>query len=146
MDAAERPATQQVLSPAALASETVKTKQLEAATALHVATMETTFWQSIKDSRQPAELEAYLERYPDGHFATLARSRIAALKAPKPAPTPPPKPVAPPPPPQAKPAAPPPASEARCAAAAASQSAAYGRSPVARTDAATAERHSAPPL
>lgn len=73
-----------------------KTKHLEAATALHAATIETTFWQSIKDSRDPTEFEAYLERYPAGHFAALARNRIIALKPAKPA-APPPRPQSAPP-------------------------------------------------
>jgi uncharacterized caspase-like protein len=38
------------------------------------------FWESVKDSRSTEELAAYLRRYPDGVFAELARSRIAALE------------------------------------------------------------------
>ncbi|WP_144186376.1 caspase family protein, partial [Elioraea rosea] len=77
------------------------------------------FWESVKDSRSPDELQAYLRRYPDGVFADLARTRIAALSppqqpppapavvvarptpapqaAPAPLPAPPPSPPAPPP-------------------------------------------------
>lgn len=40
---------------------------------------EMTFWQSVKDSKNPAELQAYLQAYPHGTFATLARIRIKAL-------------------------------------------------------------------
>lgn len=65
-----------------------KARHIEAAAALHAATIETTFWQSIKDGSNIAEFEAYLDRYPNGHFAALARNRIAALKTPKPAPKP----------------------------------------------------------
>ena len=79
------------------------------------------FWESIRDSRNPEEFEAYLRRYPDGVFTDLARARIAGLAgargisrseppSPATAPTPqaaaPPAPPAPPPrPPPAPPAA-----------------------------------------
>lgn len=49
-------------------------------------TIEAAFWMSIKDESDPSDFEAYLERYPDGHFAVLARRRLAALTAPKAAP------------------------------------------------------------
>jgi uncharacterized caspase-like protein len=38
------------------------------------------FWESVKDTRDPDELWAYLRRYPDGIFAELARARIGALE------------------------------------------------------------------
>jgi hypothetical protein len=37
------------------------------------------FWESIRDSRNREEFEAYLRRYPNGVFSDLARTRIAAL-------------------------------------------------------------------
>lgn len=40
---------------------------------------ELAFWEAVKDSKNPAELEAYLETYPEGRFATLARVRIRIL-------------------------------------------------------------------
>ncbi|MEO1660593.1 MAG: SUMF1/EgtB/PvdO family nonheme iron enzyme [Pseudomonadota bacterium] len=43
------------------------------------ATIENTFWTSIQDTSDPAELEAYLKRYPDGHFSELARNRLNGL-------------------------------------------------------------------
>lgn len=43
-------------------------------------TIENTFWNSIKDGNDKAEFEAYLNRYPDGHFTDLARSRLAAIE------------------------------------------------------------------
>lgn len=42
-------------------------------------TTELTFWDSVKDSDNPAMYSAYLEKYPDGSFATLARVRIDEL-------------------------------------------------------------------
>jgi adenylate cyclase len=35
------------------------------------------FWDAVKDTARPEELAAYLERHPDGHFAALARARLA---------------------------------------------------------------------
>ncbi|MBI3794371.1 MAG: formylglycine-generating enzyme family protein [Nitrospinae bacterium] len=42
--------------------------------------MELNFWNSVKDSDNPEDFKAYLESYPKGSFAPLAKSRIAALK------------------------------------------------------------------
>ena len=38
------------------------------------------FWESVKDSDRPEELQAYLDQHPDGHFAGLARARLPALR------------------------------------------------------------------
>ncbi len=69
------------------------------------ADRETVFWESIRDSDDPADFQAYLDRYPDGEFASLARNRLAALTPPPvaavmpapppPAPTPAPAPEPP---------------------------------------------------
>jgi len=48
-----------------------------------------TFWDSIKDSKNPAEYKAYLETFPNGKFAALAKARLAATPAPAAAPAPP---------------------------------------------------------
>lgn len=40
---------------------------------------ELAFWESIKDSKDIAELDAYLSAYPDGRFARLAEIRIRTL-------------------------------------------------------------------
>ncbi len=82
------------------------------------------FWESVKDTRDPEELWAYLRRFPDGIFSDLARARIGALEraatplAPAPqAPPPQPReaarpapvtPHAPPPPSPPPPSLPPP--------------------------------------
>lgn len=42
--------------------------------------VEITFWNSVKDSKNPAEISAYLDKYPNGTFAALARIRLDALK------------------------------------------------------------------
>ena len=41
--------------------------------------VEREFWASIKDSRHPNELQAYLDRYPEGAYAILAGSRLKRL-------------------------------------------------------------------
>ena len=44
------------------------------------ATFELAFWNSIKDSRNPADYQAYLETYPKGKFAALARARAGTTQ------------------------------------------------------------------
>jgi hypothetical protein len=57
---------------------------------------EIAFWESVRDSRNPAELQAYLQQYPNGVFRPLAEARLATLQ----------QPVAAPPPGRAAPVAP----------------------------------------
>ena len=57
-----------------------------------LAQQENLFWQSIMNSTDAADFEAYLRRFPDGVYADLARNRAAAV-------APPPEPAAPDPPP-----------------------------------------------
>ncbi|MFL6210935.1 MAG: tetratricopeptide repeat protein [Pyrinomonadaceae bacterium] len=45
--------------------------------------VELSFWDSIKNSSDPAEYNAYLKKYPDGQFAELARIRLHALEGKK---------------------------------------------------------------
>jgi carboxyl-terminal processing protease len=44
-------------------------------------TIELTFWAAIKDSKSPDDFQAYLEKYPEGDFAGLARIRVKQLGA-----------------------------------------------------------------
>ena len=44
------------------------------------AEQETVFWQSVADSTNPAEFEAYLSQFPNGVFRALAEARLAALR------------------------------------------------------------------
>jgi adenylate cyclase len=39
------------------------------------------FWDSVKESNRPEELQAYLEQHPNGHFAGLARARLSSSEA-----------------------------------------------------------------
>lgn len=50
--------------------------------------VEMVFWESIRGSTDPADFRAYLEQYPHGRFAALARNRLAALGHPVPGPAP----------------------------------------------------------
>lgn len=43
--------------------------------------LEAVFWQSIANSTNPVEFEAYLERFPNGVFRALAEARLAALRS-----------------------------------------------------------------
>lgn len=43
---------------------------------------EIVFWETVRDSKNPAELRAYLQRFPNGMFAPIAEARIAALEKP----------------------------------------------------------------
>ena len=43
---------------------------------------ETVFWQSIMNSTNPADFEAYLAQFPNGVFRALAEVRLAELRAP----------------------------------------------------------------
>ena len=38
------------------------------------------YWDSVKDSSDPAEIQTYLDRYPSGTYAALARVRVERLK------------------------------------------------------------------
>ena len=46
------------------------------------AELEGLFWQSIMNSTNPSEFEAYLAQFPNGTFRPLAEARLAALRAP----------------------------------------------------------------
>lgn len=41
---------------------------------------ETVFWESVRSSRNPADLRAYLARFPGGVFASLARNRLEEME------------------------------------------------------------------
>ncbi len=45
------------------------------------AAIELSFWESIKNSNNPDDFKAYLDKYPDGQFAALARSRAQPARS-----------------------------------------------------------------
>ena len=53
-----------------------------AAVANSSAEVEVVFWQSIVNSTNPADFEAYLRRFPSGAFRPLAENRLTTLRAP----------------------------------------------------------------
>jgi hypothetical protein len=73
--------------------------------------IELAFWDSVRQSTSPADYRAYLEAFPNGRFAPLARARLAAAGASASrsteSPPAPAAPAAPPPLPTAKPEPPP---------------------------------------
>lgn len=44
--------------------------------------VELSFWESVRESDNPATLQAYLEKYPDGEFKSLAEIRLRELDTP----------------------------------------------------------------
>lgn len=42
--------------------------------------MELAFWESVRESDNPAMYEAYLEKYTEGAFAALAKARLDELR------------------------------------------------------------------
>jgi hypothetical protein len=66
--------------------------------------IEREFWISVRDSVRVEDVEAYLAKYPNGHFATLAKNRLDALL--RPARTTEPRPRVAPAPPGSAPNAP----------------------------------------
>ena len=73
--AAPEEAVEPVENPPAAPTITERSTETEVA-------LELAFWESVKDGT-PAELETYLERYPDGTFAALARTRRDAALHPE---------------------------------------------------------------
>jgi formylglycine-generating enzyme required for sulfatase activity len=48
---------------------------------------ELAFWETIKNSTDPEDFNAYLKQYPKGKFVTLAKNRLKTLEAAQPKPT-----------------------------------------------------------
>ena len=71
--AAQQPAAQQPAAKQPAAG------QASAPAAVDPALLDLTFWNSVEDSRDPADFQAYLQEFPGGRFARLARNRIRAL-------------------------------------------------------------------
>lgn len=56
-----------------------------AAPSVTSANIDLAFWDSVKGSSNPADYQAYLRKFPNGSFESLARSRLVALGEPIPA-------------------------------------------------------------
>lgn len=46
------------------------------------AAFELSYWESVKNSTDPEDFKAYLEKYPSGQFAALAQNKIRSLQTP----------------------------------------------------------------
>lgn len=68
-----------VLSVTSAASNTTSNLPANIAT-VDPAAIELAYWDTIKNSNNPADFKAYLDKYPDGQFAELAKSRANASK------------------------------------------------------------------
>ncbi len=55
-----------------------------AAPSVAPASIDLAFWDSVKDSTNPGDFQAYLRKFPNGSFESLARSRLASLGEPAP--------------------------------------------------------------
>ena len=75
----EQPAAGASARPSATA---VAAARPSASGAPPAAQQENLFWQSIVNSTDPADFEAYLEEFPNGVFRRLAQNRLAALRSP----------------------------------------------------------------
>ena len=76
----ERPAG--VAVPAGQQSASPGQRPAPAAAPAASAELEGLFWQSMMNSTNPAEFEAYLSQFPNGVFRALAAARLAALRSP----------------------------------------------------------------
>jgi hypothetical protein len=65
-------------APAAAARPAPAPKAAAAPAGVDPLAVELAFWNSIKDSTNPADFQAYLDQYPAGSFAALARNRVAS--------------------------------------------------------------------
>ena len=65
---------------AALRSAATSRPAAASAAPAGTSAQEDLFWQSIMNSTNPAEFEAYLRRFPTGVFSELAEARLAALR------------------------------------------------------------------
>ena len=45
-------------------------------------TLEREFWVTVRESNRPEDIQAYLDKYPNGTFAPLARNRLSTLSRP----------------------------------------------------------------
>lgn len=61
---------------------TAKTQAASGPSADVTLQMEREFWVSVRESNRPEDIRAYLDKYPNGNFAALAKNRLDALVKP----------------------------------------------------------------
>ena len=81
---ASGPAVGQVVRPGPTVATAAQPPALPAGAASPPASaeFELVFWQSIANSTNPADFEAYLQQFPTGVFRSLAQNRLATLRGP----------------------------------------------------------------
>ncbi|MBI3708153.1 MAG: adenylate/guanylate cyclase domain-containing protein [Proteobacteria bacterium] len=62
-------------------SEAPRTNDTVAAAPAREPDHEAAFWESVRSSNEPAEIQAYLSQYPNGAFSALARARLDGITA-----------------------------------------------------------------
>ena len=67
-------------APAVAATEASSASPESARVVAERLAAEREFWASVKESEEPGELQAYLDRYPGGAYAVLARGRLKRLQ------------------------------------------------------------------
>ena len=65
-----------------LETDTQEQKSAEAESAVEDTSVELAFWDTVRDGKNPAMLRAYLEKYPDGEFRSLAEILLGGSKEP----------------------------------------------------------------
>jgi hypothetical protein len=60
--------------------ETIAVDKASGRTAIDPAAFELSYWDTIKNSTHADDFKAYLEKYPNGQFASLAKNRISSLE------------------------------------------------------------------
>jgi len=77
VQAARRPVVRTI--PAAVALPAAPRADRSAASGSPTDANEIVFWESVRNSPNAAELQAYIDQYPNGTFVALAKARLAAL-------------------------------------------------------------------
>jgi Tfp pilus assembly protein PilF len=62
-------------------SQSVRPSSSVPATVSDAGSIETTYWNAIKDSRNPSDFRAYVTKFPGGLFVEIANNRVAMLEA-----------------------------------------------------------------
>src|SRR2546430_7093588 len=63
------------------------TASVPATTSVDPTAIELSYWETIKNSSNADDFKSYLEKYPDGEFASLAKSRASGFRSPGNAPS-----------------------------------------------------------
>jgi hypothetical protein len=82
--AADKAASERAVNERAAAEATLRAAAAQQVARMDPQAAEIAFWDAIKLSSKPGELEAYLAQYPSGLFASLARARLIEANKPKP--------------------------------------------------------------